>query len=211
VLPDATRRRLLRRLPALALAWGGLTVAVLAGGAPALLLAHPVLEAEVEALMPAYVATIQPRSVADRDPGGDIVLVVHAIKPDPISGDHSVAPWIDMQESVNSGHELVPVIILVSMVLAWPWRRGSDTARAAALALVASALLLAWTVPVHLAGLYELNLQRVASTFHETRDKPWYLGQMIFFESGGLWLLALALAAAIVFGVSRAGRGTAPA
>ena len=211
MLPDVTRRRLLRRLPALALAWGGLTVAVLAGGAQALLLAHPVLEAEVEALMPSYIARIQPRSADPHATGGDIVLVVHAVQPDPISGDHHVAPFVDIQESVNAGHELVPVIILVSMVLAWPWRRWSDTARALALALVASALLLAWTVPVHLAGLFELNLQRMAGNFHETRDKPWYLGQMIFFESGGLWLLALALAAAIVLGVNRAGRTATPA
>lgn len=206
MLPDLDRSRLLRRLPALALAWGGLTLTVLAGGAQALLLAHPVFEAEVEALMPAYIAKIQPRSVADHEPGGDIVLVVHAIRPDPISGDHAVSPWIDMQESVDAGHEWVPTIILVSMILAWPWRRRSDAARAIALALGASALLLAWTVPVHLAGLYELNLQRVAASFHEVRDRPWFLGQMIFFESGGLWLLALSLAAAIVFGVNRPAR-----
>ena len=211
MLPDATRRRLLRRLPALALAWGGLTVAVLAGGARAVLLAHPLFEAEVEALMPAYVARIQPRSAADREPGGDIVLVVHAVRPDPISGEHVVTPWVDIQESINAGHELVPSIILVSMVLAWPWRRWPDRARAIALALVASALLLAWTLPVHLAGLYELNLQRVAASFHEARDKPWFLGQMVFFESGGLWLLALALAAAIVLGVNRASRAPTPA
>ncbi len=203
------RSRLLRRLPTLALAWGVLTLAVLACGARALLLAHPVFEAGVEALMPAYIAKVQPRSVADREPGGNIVLVVHAIRPDPISGDHAVSPWIDMQESVDAGHELVPAIILVSVILAWPWRRWSDAARAVALALCASALLLAWTVPVHLAGLYELNLQRVAASFHEAREPRWFLGQMIFLESGGLWLLGLALAAAIVFGVDRPHRAPA--
>jgi hypothetical protein len=197
------RRRLLRRLPLLAAVWVALTAATLAGGARALLLAHPVFEAEVEALMPAYVARIQPRAADAREAGGDVVMVVHAVQPDRISGTHVVVPRIDIEESVDAGHELVPVILLLSLVLAWPWARWPQAARALALALGAAALVLAWTVPVHLAGLYEMNLQRVAASFNEVREPPWFLRQMIFFESGGQWLLALLLAAAIVLGVGR--------
>ena len=91
----------------------------------------------------------------------------------------------------------------MSLLAAWPWRRWRDAGIALGAGACAAALLLAWTVPVHLAGLYELNLQKVAGAFNEARATPWFLGQMIFLESGGLWLMPLLLAAAIVLGVSR--------
>lgn len=201
------RRRLLSRaLPRLALAATALTLGALAAGAQAVLLARPLFEAEVEALLPNYVARLQPRDAASPATGGDVVMVVHAFRLDPIAGEHAVTPGIDITESVDAGHELVPVVVLLSMLAAWPWPRWRDAARALALGLAACGALLAWTVPVHLAGLYELNLQRVAAALHEARATPWMVRQMVFLESGGLWLLALLLGAGIVFAVDRRAR-----
>ena len=194
------RRDLLRLAPRLALAWGALTLLVAMFSAPLIVGVRPLLQACTEQLMPGFSTLIMPAV----GPGaqGDVVMEFEATRPVTISGDHQVAPWIKVRESINSGHEFVPVILLLSVLAAWPYRQLRQALWALCGGVLASAVLLVWTVSVHFAGLYEISLQRVASYFHEARGTPFFLTLMIFDESGGQWLLGLLAAVAVALLVS---------
>jgi hypothetical protein len=189
----------------LALVWAAATLAALAFGVPALVAARPLIQAGVEAILPGFIAIIA------ADPAGDggVTLTLEAMRGVEIAGDYSVVPWVPIRRGIHAGHDLVPAILLFSVLLAWPYRSWAERLRATALGVLACAVLLAWTIPVHLAGLLEIDLQRVADQLHVLRPEPWYLTQMIFFESGGTWLAALLLALSVALGVTGAGRARA--
>ena len=46
-------------------------------------------------------------------------------------------------------------------------------------------------------------MEQVAAYHHQVRPEPWVLTQMLFFESGGLWLLPLLAAVSIALSVTR--------
>ena len=182
----------------LAAAGSAATLAVLAFGVSALVAARPLIQDGVEAILPGFIARI------GADPAGDsgVIITLEAVQPVVIAGDYLVASWVPMHKGIHAGHDLVPAILLFSLLLAWPYRGAAERLRALALGVPACAVMLAWTIPVHLAGLFEIDFQRVAAQFHLARPQPWYLTQMMFFEAGGAWLAAMMLALVIALGVS---------
>jgi hypothetical protein len=200
------RRSLLRALPRLVLAWLALTGGVALVGAHALVAVRAPLQFMVELLLPGFVTSIS----VDPHTSGGVVIDVFAIRPVAISGDHVVTPWVRIQEGVHAGHDFVPAIILLAVLLAWPYRNWRQAVAALAWGVPMAVALVGWVVSVHFAGLLELSLQRVAGHYHEARETPFFLTQMIFLESGGQWLLGLLGAAAIGSFVTRGSRGLAP-
>jgi hypothetical protein len=190
-----SRHQLYRALARLVVAWGALTWIAVSIGPGLIMLTHSPVEYTVEALMPGFVTSIS--ATAKNEGNGDIAISVHAFRSIPIAGDYVIAPWIPMVESIDAGHDLVPVVILLSVLAAWPHRRFRNGLWAFCWGALTSSILLVWTVSVHFAGLFEINLQRVASFYHEPRSTPLFLTQFIFFESGGVWLVALLLASSI--------------
>jgi len=179
----------------LATAWVVLTLVVTAVGSRLVVSVGPVIELAVEQLMPGFVTSI---SRVSRDEGaGDVAMQLQAMRPLRIADDYWVTPWVKVEERINAGHDLVPAIILFAVLLAWPYRRIGDAARALCLGLLVAVGLITWMTSVHFAGLFEISLQRVAAQYRQARPQPLFLAQMIFFESGGQWLLALLGATAI--------------
>ena len=156
--------------------------------------------------MPGIIASVS--LVEQPGNNGDVAMDLQAIWPLPIVGDYVIAPFVKVQERINAGHDLVPAIILLSVLLAWPHRNLREAARALAWGAAASIILITWMTSVHFAGLFEIGLQRVAQGFHRTREIPICLTQMLFFESGGQWLAALVCAVGI--GLLTRDRQTSP-
>lgn len=195
-----SRRKLPSALARLIAAWGGLTWIACGIGPGLIMMVHSPVEFMVEELMPGYVTSMS--APMPHEGSGDIAISVRAFRPVAIAGDYQVAAGIPMSESIDAGHDLVPAILLLSVLAAWPhrgFRKGLWSFGWGALSCLP---LLIWTVSVHIAGLFEINLQRVASACHLVREKPWFLSQFIFFESGGSWLIALLLATAIAMSVN---------
>ncbi|MGR8921320.1 MAG: hypothetical protein ACU85V_17020 [Gammaproteobacteria bacterium] len=95
--------------------------------------------------------------------------------------------------STNVAHVLVPVVILMTGVLAWPaagWRQRAVLLTAA---LPAAVLAVALTTPFLLAGKVEIALQNAAAQARVARDAPFVLDWMLFTEAGGRWLVPLVL------------------
>jgi hypothetical protein len=196
-----SRQALLKALVRLALAWAMLTTLASVLGPQMLVSLRPALQWTVEQLLPGMITSI---SISPR-PGedGDVTMDLQAVRPVPIAGDYVVTPFVKVQERINAGHDLVPAIILIAVLLAWPHRSLGQGLRGLACGLVVATVLVAWMGSVHFAGLYEISLQRVAASFHEAREVPFFLTQMLFFESGGQWLIALVSAIAIGLGLMR--------
>ena len=118
-------------------------------------------------------------------------MELQAIRPLPIAGSYVIAPFVKMQERINAGHDLMPVILLGSVLLAWPYRSTRQAAVSLALGAVVAAVLVTAMTSVHLAGLFEIRLQKIAESVHLPREAPPHLALMLFLESGGQWLVAL--------------------
>lgn len=94
----------------------------------------------------------------------------------------------------NLDHILVPPVILLAVMLAWPARSWRQRLALFALAAPAAALTIALTTPFLLAGKIEVMLQERAAAMGIAYPQPFSLHWMIFAEGGGRWLLALLLA-----------------
>ena len=190
-----SRRALYGLLLRLALAWASLAVLVSWLGPQLLVAAKPALQLTTEWLLPGFITSVALAPNLRGD--GDVAMDLQAVRPVPITGDHEITPFVKVQERINAGHDLVPMIIMCAVLLAWPYRHRREAAWALAWGVVASAALTIWVTSVHFAGLFEIKLQRVADHFEQTREAPFYLAQMLFFESGGQWLSALVCAMSV--------------
>lgn len=172
-------------------AWVLSAVAVFSGGQALLLGAHTPLEFLIECILPDFIVHIV---AASPNSEGDIRILLHAIKDVPITATASITPWVDMQLEIYSGHELSPSVLLLGILSAWPLRETRSLLKLHLAGLVSSAAVLAYTIPVHITGLFEIRLQLVADYYREPRAEPWYLHHMLFLESGGLWLIPILVA-----------------
>jgi hypothetical protein len=197
------RQALLRGLPRLLVAWTALSLVASYFGAQLLLQIGPAVQIVVEQLMPKFIVTMSPSP--DPVAGQNVAMAFRAIERVAIGGAYAIAPWIKVDETISAGHALAPAIILMSALAAWPYRDTRKAVQALLIGAVASLALTVWTTAVHFAGLFEVRVQRVADFVRVERDPPFYLTQMLFFELGGQWFVALAVAFAIASLVTRAG------
>jgi hypothetical protein len=176
-------------------AWVVLAAAVFSGGQALLLAAHTPLEWLIECILPDFIVHIV---AASPNSEGDIRVLLHAIKAVPITATYNITPWVDIQLDIYSGHELSPSVLLLGILSAWPIREARSRWKLLLAGLVSSAAILAYTIPVHITGLLEIRLQLVAGQYREPRAEPWYLHQMLILESGGLWLIPILVAMALL-------------
>ncbi|MBT8447789.1 MAG: hypothetical protein KJO38_11595, partial [Gammaproteobacteria bacterium] len=81
-----------------------------------------------------------------------------------------------------------------TIVLGWPAANLKQRLVMILAGIPAAALLLAVTTPFQLAGHVQIYLQQLAGQAGVARAEPLSLTYMIFLESGGRWMLAVALA-----------------
>jgi len=176
-------------------AWAALASAVLSCGQLLLLAAHTPLEWLIERILPDFMAHIV---AASPNSEGDIRVLLRATRAVPITSTNYITPWVDIQLDIYSGHELSPSVLLLGMLFAWPLRETRSRWKLLLAGLVSSAAIMAVTVPIHIVGLLEIRMQLVSDHYGAVRAEPWYLQLMLFLELGGLWLIYLLVAVALL-------------
>lgn len=127
---------------------------------------------------------------------GDYLISLSAwvLRPIPIIAGQIVNPGAQMTAGTHLTHTLVPPVISLSLILAWPIPSLLQRVIACGLCILLSFLAVTVTVPLVLLGNLEIMFQNVAANAGQTRPAPFSLDAMIFLESGGRWLLAVAAA-----------------
>lgn len=123
-----------------------------------------------------------------------ISLSAWVMRPIIVVSGQVVNPGSEMTAGTHLTHTLVPPVIILSLLLAWPTVSIAKRFILLALGLVMSILVVALTVPLVLLGHLEIMFQDMATNTGQTRPVPVMLDAMIFLESGGRWLLAVASA-----------------
>lgn len=120
-----------------------------------------------------------------------IKLSALALQPIPLTTAKAYPVGRQFAASIGLLHALLPVVICLSILLAWPVRRRGQRLFLLLAGLAAAPFVIALTSPPLLLGLIEINFQETAGQLNETRPEPLVLSWMIFCEMGGNWLLGL--------------------
>jgi len=197
------RRRLLSGAIRLLLAWSCLTPCVAVFGASMIMLAQPLVEPVVQALLPGYTARMS-LPAGSGAPGG-VAMALLAVRPVPLAGGYLVATGARFDEIIPAAQDLLPAVVAMSVLLAWPFRRFGERLRALAWGALACAVMLVASVSAHFVVQFEVVLQGLATTLHQVRDPAPVVAPYIFWVLGGQWLLALLIAVPLARGVTRKG------
>jgi hypothetical protein len=123
-----------------------------------------------------------------------------------LDATHSIAPFTHLDQTVyvDLVHALIPPVILLTGLLAWPFTGFREILQRTLLGLLGLFLTLCLTTPLYLAGLVETvvtDLAHADGVKTSTYPSPLRMW-MIFTELGGLWLLPIVLAT-VCIGLSR--------
>lgn len=171
------------------LTWAAVGAAGFVGGHAAIDLLLPALTVVSENASPDYGAALR----WDQREPSMLLLRASFLEPTPTISALGVTAGSVIETGSHLEHILVPPVVLLAMVLAWPvagWHRRLALFGAA---LPAAALAVALTTPFLLAGKVEILLQERAGTLGISLPEPLTLQWMLFAEGGGRWLLPLLL------------------
>jgi hypothetical protein len=190
------RRLLLRLTLRLAVAWLVLASAMLALSQWLLASVLPLLDVAVNLLQDDFSAVLK----LSRESGSWLVhMEPLTVRPIPMTDQVQLRQFITLQKYVTHvDHTLVPVVLLLTGVLASPFRNTRELALRLLLTLPALLIVLILGAPVLLIGQVQMTLVELAvragARFHE----PWMVWLTVFMESGGRWLLPTAAAIACI-------------
>lgn len=189
-------------------AWLLLSLGLLAFGPATFEALLPVLKFVIDLLQPDLDATLRLALKAgdwniEMEP-----LVVHPIRLARgrylASGTH-LGVW-----STDLSHNLLPLALFLSAVLAWPVRRRLESMWRLALSTPVLLLLLVLSAPIVLAGQLEISIVRQAARLGVPTQEPGLVTFLVFMESGGCWLLPIAAAIGCIAGGRRWAEGATP-
>jgi hypothetical protein len=95
-------------------------------------------------------------------------------------------------------HALVPLVILWTLVVAWPMATARERISLLLLTLPATLITVALTTPFLLVGRMEIMLSEMAFQRGEQRQEPLVLTWLLFTEGGGRWLLPIIMAVSCI-------------
>ncbi len=185
-----SRQALLRFLPRLAVAWLLLTLGVMAWGVDLVWSSRSWVEPAVEAICPGFAAIM----TGPNGKLGEVGMTFDALAPIQLAGQYVIGRDARFEESIPASQDLLPAVLLLSLIAASPHRNWIRAARSVALAAVAAMAIFLLTVTLHFSAQFEVILQGLASTIHQVRAVPTFMARYIFVILGGEWLLALASA-----------------
>ncbi len=192
----------------LGLAWVALAVVGFFAGSALIRTTLPLIAAVTSGLLPEMQCEL---ALVEKPYTDQLQLTATNATPLLLAGAAMVPAGQQLAGSANVIHALVPLVILLSIVLGWPVSSLRQRLAIIVAGLAACALLLAATTPFQLAGHIEIGLQQLAARAGVDRAEPLTLTYMIFLESGGRWMLAVALAVLSVALGQLAGGGADPA
>jgi len=110
----------------------------------------------------------------------------------------AIPPGTELTAQTHLLHTLVPAVIELAAVFAWPVTRLPERLVGILLGLITAIAVIALTAPFVLIGTIEISLQEWVANSGGQRPEPWPLTWMLFCEMGGRWLLAVLAAAASI-------------
>ena len=183
-----SRQALLRFLPRLAGAWLLLTLGVIACGVDLVWLARALVEPAVEAVCPGFAAIM----TGSNGKLGEVGMTFDALEPIRLAGQYFIGSGARFEESIPASQDLLPAVLLLSLVAASPHQNWTRALRSIVLGAIAGTAIFLLTVTMHFSAQFEVTLQGVASNIHQQRAVPTFMARYIFVILGGEWLLALA-------------------
>ena len=119
-----------------------------------------------------------------------------------VNGAVLLSPGMNTPVFAYTTNILVPAVILMSLILAWPFASIKQYFTAIVIGLVFTQLILILTVPFQLLGIFENQLIEIASKANDSFPfSYWHYWQM-FCDGGAVWMMAI-LAAMITIAVAR--------
>jgi hypothetical protein len=127
-----------------------------------------------------------------------IRLDAWTLRPLHLGGNKGIPAGRELTAYTRLLHALVPVIIELTILLAWPVRYWRDRCFLLAAGTMMAVLVVGATAPFVLLGILEISLQDLASEAQVLRPEPWTLSWMLFCEMGGNWVLPVIAALAVI-------------
>lgn len=159
------------------------------GGATFTRTVLPLYEVTAEVFLPGFRTRL---AVSDDEGPRDILLFARVETPLKLTEQITVPPGREAPPaSITVMHSMVPVVILLTVVVAWPATTRTRFALRLAAALAAVLVVQLLVTPPHLAGNFEVGLQTQIARMGGERAEPFVIRWMLFMEGGGRWVLPL--------------------
>ena len=123
-----------------------------------------------------------------------IRLSAWVLSPVAVTPGKSVEAGVELFAGIHLLHTLVPSVILLATLAAWPVDRWQRRVALLGAGLALAVVLVAAVAPFQLLGQLEIQFAEFAARTGYERPVPWTLRWMIFCEMGGRWALPLAAA-----------------
>jgi hypothetical protein len=127
-----------------------------------------------------------------------IELLANVVRPIRLSAEKFIPPGSLLSSGTHVVHTMVPIVILFSVLIAWPVRRIRQRVILLVLGLPTLLLVLGLTTPQLLAARVEMKIIEYKLQEGIISPEPFLIQWMIFLETGGRWLLPLVGAVACV-------------
>jgi hypothetical protein len=147
---------------------------------------------------------LSPLVTIRRHEGNEVIhLAAKTIQPLRISPSVLIPAGIGLTAAGSLAHALVPLVILWSLVIAWPTALLRERVILLLLSLPATIITVALTTPFLLAGRVEIMFSEIAFQRGEQRPEPFVVTWLLFTEGGGRWLLPVVMAVGCIFATKR--------
>lgn len=191
----------------LGVAWLALSLGLLASGPALFEVLLPLFKFTIDLLQPDLDATLR---VARKAGDWTIEMQPLVIRSVRFADDRYLQSGTRLGWwSTDLGHNLLPLVLYLSAIVAWPVRRKVEWIGRLAVSVPVAFVLLVISAPLVLAGQLEISLIREAAQFGAAVSEPRLVTFLIFMESGGCWLLPLTAAVACIVGVRVLTQGAA--
>lgn len=140
--------------------------------------------------------------------GESIVIMVLKSKEQILTNNGAVImnPGMSTPVFAYTTNILVPIVILLSLILAWPYQSIKQYITALVIGLILAQLILLTTAPFQLLGIFENQLIDIAAKAGDNYHfSYWHYWQM-FCDGGAVWMMSV-LAAILVIAVAKSVSG----
>lgn len=181
--------RVLRLSVRLVVVWALLCAATIGFGRPALSLALPLFDRVIAALQDDFVASVE---MAQDGQAWVLRMQPTLVRAARLNAELAMPAGTRLRWFVTHvDHTLVPPLLFLMVLLAWPAERRSELLVRLTTAVPALVLILASTAPVQLVGQVQMVQAELSTLAGASPREPALVTLMVFMESGGRWLLPL--------------------
>jgi hypothetical protein len=131
-------------------------------------------------------------NIAMHEQAYSIDLLANITRPIRLSGEKFLPPGTLLTAGSHVIHTMVPMVILFTVLIAWPVKRIKERVIVLLLGLPMVYIVLGLTTPQLLAGRIAIKIFEYKAREGIVPPEPFIIQWMIFVESGGRWLLPLA-------------------